>query len=170
MNFNLNISKYTGVLHLSGMMIENTYGFIFVKDVAFDKLYMFSILFIPFSWIICKDECIISYLIKKYKNPKYRLGDEPENVEDISNLFTNKYQYNLFTNINYFLRLFSVLIVNHRTTQISSVILIPTCVLYSFYIYDITYKVNVRKQMCPYFHIILGISLLTIFYKIIMAT
>lgn len=30
MNFNLNISKYIGLLHLSGMMIENTYGFIFV--------------------------------------------------------------------------------------------------------------------------------------------
>jgi len=169
-NFSLNISKYIGLLHLSGMIIESIYGFIFVKHVMFDKLYMISFTFIPFSWIVCNDECIISYLIKKNENPRYRLGDEPENVEDISNFFTNKPQYILFNNINYFLRLFSVIIVNHRTTKISYDILIPTVIFYSFYIYDISYKLNYRKKMHPYFQIIFCLYLLNIFCKIVMAT
>ena len=33
-----------------------------------------------------------------------------------------------------------------RTTKISSLVLIPTITLYSFYIYDITYKANYRKK------------------------
>lgn len=169
-NFSFNISKYIGLLHLSGMIIESTYGFIFVKHITYDKLYIITLTFIPFSWIICNDECIISYLIKKNENPKYRLGDEPENVEDISNFFTNKPQYILFNNINYFLRLFSLIIVNHRTTQISYLTLIPTVTLYSFYIYDITYKLNIRKKMHPYFQIILCLYLLSIFCKIVMSS
>ena len=75
---NSNISKYVGVIHLCGMIIENIYGFLFAKHVLCDKLYAVSFVFIPFSWVVCKDECIISYLIKKYENPHYILGTEPE--------------------------------------------------------------------------------------------
>ena len=168
MKFNLNISKYIGVVHLSGMIIENTYGFIIPKHSLFDKLYIITLTLIPFSWIICKDECIISYLIKKYENPNYVLGNEPENINDITNLFINKTQYIIFCNTNYVLRLFSILIVNNRTTQISEFILVPTIMMYSFYIYDIINVINTRKKMYPYFQIILSIYLLTVFYKTII--
>ena len=66
------------------MIIENIYGFLSSKNIFFDKLYVISFISIPFSWIICKDECIISYVMKKIENPNYILG----NVKDISDLFT----------------------------------------------------------------------------------
>ena len=162
-----NISKYIGIIHICCMIIENIYGFIIGKNILFDKLYIISFVSIPFSWIICKDECIISYLIKKIEKKNYILGSEPENVKDITNLFINEQQYFIFYNINNLLRILSVIIVNKRTTHINYIILIPMYILYLFYTYDITYKLNYRKLLYPYFQIILCLYLFTIFYKTI---
>jgi hypothetical protein len=45
------------------MIIENIYGFFSWKNIVFDKLYIISFVSIPLSWVICKDECIISYSV-----------------------------------------------------------------------------------------------------------
>jgi hypothetical protein len=156
-----------GILHLCGMILENIYGFFNWNNFFLDKLYIISFVSIPFSWVICKDECIISYIIKKIENKNYILGDEPENVKDLSDLFANKHQYMVFYNINILLRICSVFIVNERTTKIYYGIIIPTNILYLFYNYDITYKLNYRKKLYPYFQIILCMFLFTTFYKTI---
>jgi hypothetical protein len=161
---NLDKHKYIGILHLFGMIIENVYGFIIKKNVFFDRLYIISFVSIPLSWVMCKDECIVSYIMKKIENPTYVLGSEPENVKDISNLFANEYQYMIFYNVNTLLRICSVIIVNQRTTDVSYIIFIPTCVLYLYYNYDITYKLNYRKKLYPYFQIILCLYLFATFY------
>ena len=161
-----NISKYVGVIHLCGMIIENIYGFIFAKHVLCDKLYAVSFVVIPFSWVVCKDECIISYLIKKYENPHYILGTEPENVNDITDLFPSRISYELFYHTNHALRIASLIIVNNRTTHVSYFICIPTFLLYSFYIYDITYRFDYRKIMSPHFQIIFCMYLLSMVYNI----
>lgn len=161
------ISKYIGTLHLCGMIIENVYGFFVQKNIMFDKLYIISFVSIPFSWVVCKDECIISYIMKKLENKNYILGDEPENVKDISNLFINENQYLLFYNVNSLCRIFSVIIVNNRTSKINDYLIIPTCILYLYYNYDITYKLNYRKVLYPYFQIILCMYLTIILYKTI---
>lgn len=165
---NYNIKKYIGIFHLCGFIIENIYGFIISKNIFSDKLYIISFVAIPFSWIICKDECFISYTMKKLENPNYILGTEPENVKDISDLFTNKYIYFFFYNINILVRIYSVIIVNNRTTNINILNIIPTCILYLCYNYDITYNLNYRKKLYPYFQIILSLYLFTIFYKTII--
>jgi hypothetical protein len=158
LNNNLNISKYVGIFHLFGMMIENTYGFISYQLINYehknyilpfdklDKLYIVSFISIPFSWSFCKDECIISYLIKKYENPKYILGSEAENADDLINLFPNKNVYFIINKINPILRMGSIILVNNRTTQISYFIISPVILLYLFYIYDIIFKFNYRKK------------------------
>jgi hypothetical protein len=161
------ICKYVGLFHLCGMIAENVYGFFILKNILFDKLYIISFIAIPFSWIVCKVECIISYIMKKMENPYYILGSEPENVKDISNFFTNEYQYIIFYNINTLLRIYSVIIVIKRTTNVDCFVFIPTCMLYLYYNYDITYKLNYRKKLYPYFQIILCSYLFTIFYKTI---
>lgn len=160
--------KYIGIFHLFGMIIENIYGFIVWKNILVDKLYIISFVSIPFSWVIFKDECIISYMMKKIENPNYVLGSEPENVKDISNLFANEYQYTIFYNVNTLLRIWSVIIVNKRTTCINYMIFIPTCILYLYYNYDITYKLNYRKKLYPYFQIILCLYLFATFHEAIL--
>jgi hypothetical protein len=162
---NSNTHKYIGIFHLFGMIIENVYGFISWKNIVFDKLYIISFVSIPLSWVMCKDECIISYIMKKIENPSYVLGSEPENVKDISNLFVNEYQYMIFYNVNTLLRICSVIIVNKRTTRINYMIFIPTSILYLYYNYDITYKLNYIKKLYPYFQIILCLYLFITFYQ-----
>ena len=156
--------KYAGELHLCGMILEDIYGFITNKNI-FDKLYIFSFVAIPFSWVICKDECLISYVIKKIENKKYVLGNEPENVNDISKLFKTKQHYLTFFHINNAARICSVIIVNKRTTNINT-ILIPTCILYLCYNYDITYQFNYRKVVYPYFQIMLCLYFCATCYSI----
>jgi hypothetical protein len=163
----MNYNKYVGIIHLCGMIIENIYGFLILNNIFFDKLYIISFVSIPFSWILCKDECIISYIIKKIENKNYILGNEPENVKDISDLFVNKQQYLIFYNINTLLRICSVFIVNKRTTHISYKFLIPTIILYSYYNYDITYKINYRKKVYPYIQLVFCGYLFIIFIKVL---
>lgn len=160
-------TRIIGILHLCGMIIENIYGFVFVKTDYLDKLYIISFISIPFSWIICKDECIISYITKKMENPNYILGNDPGNVKDISDLFLNGQHYLFFYNINLILRISSVIIVNNRTTNIDYSICLPTYILYLLYNYNITYKLNYVKVLYPFFQIILCVYLFTIFYKTI---
>ena len=81
--------KIIGFIHLCGMIIENMYGFVFIKNIIFDKLYIISFISIPFSWVIFKNECIISYISKKIENPHYTLGNDPSNVKDILNRIHN---------------------------------------------------------------------------------
>jgi len=163
----MNIIFFFGFLHLFGMVTKNIYGIIIAKNIIFDKIYLTIFLSIPISWILCKDECIISYIIKKYNNKNYILGDNPENVDDISELFYNKKIYFIFYNLNQILQIISIIIVNNRTTNISYYIFIPTIILYIFYIYDISYKINYRKIVYPYFQILLLLYLLLCFYKIL---
>jgi len=162
-----NIYKHIGKFHLCGMIMQNVYGFIIGKNNLFDKLYIISFASITFSWIIFKDECVVSYIIKKIENPNYILGNEPDNVKDISSLFTNERQYIIFHNINILLRIGSVIIVNKRTTHIDYLTIIPTCLLQLFYIYDVLYKLNYRKKMYPYFQITLCLYLFTTICKTI---
>ena len=151
--YKINILNMEGIGHLLGIIVEDIYGF--MPIYSFDKLYMLSFITIPFSWVICNDECIISYMIKKRKNKNYILGTEPNNVSDISNIFPSKKHYFVFYNISNVLRICSVYFVNKRTTHIQSSILVPTCILFLCYNYDISYNLQYRKILYPYFHIIL---------------
>lgn len=163
----MNITKIIGFFHLCGMVTENMYGFITTKDLLKDKLYILTFISRPFSWIVCKDECIISYIVKKYENPDYVLGQEPENVKDIFELFYNDNLYSIFYHTNNLLRIVSLYKVNYRTTQISYFIFYPTITLYLFYIYDIKYNFNYRKVVFPCFHIIMCVYLYNLFYNLL---
>ena len=57
--------------------------------------------------MLCKDECIISFLMKKLENPEYVLGKDPSDVSDIINIFPNKKTYELFFHINNISRVIS---------------------------------------------------------------
>ena len=150
------ITTAIGFLHLSVMILENIYGMITIKMPVLDNIYVFSIIGVSFSWILCKDECLISYWIKKYEHPEYILGESPENVSDISDLFPNKELYLWFYHIGNVCRVYSVFLVNGRSIHISSWILHPTMILYIFYVYDILYNTSFRKWLFPYFQIVFG--------------
>jgi len=154
-----------GILHIGGMVLQSIYGILFQKN-TFDILYLQSFLCISISWLVFKDECIISYLMKKYENPKYVLGSEPENITDIIEILPEPIYY-VFFYINHYLRMISVLVVNNRTTTISYYICIPSILMYTFYVYDIHYKMQIRKHAYPYFQIVFFIYLCIFLWKTI---
>ena len=144
---NISIQQIIGFLHLCGMVTENIYGFVIPKTFGHDPVYMTLFLSIPLSWLACKNECLISYLVKKYENPQYIMGSNPENANDISDLFPNPNIYLVFYHINFGLRIGSVIIVNHRSIQIPHNIFIPTLLLYSIYTHDINMKMQITNHM-----------------------
>jgi hypothetical protein len=161
----MKIEYIGGIVHLCGMILESIYGFIFSKNVLLDKLYISTFTLIPFSWIVFKDECIVSYIIKKYENPNYILGDEPNDVRDITDLFDSERIYNTFYQMNHFSRLASLYIVNQRTTCLTMDIIVPTFVLYTFYVYDIHFGTQFRIIFFPGFQIVLCAYLFSMFYN-----
>ena len=96
-----------GFLHLQGMIFLSIYGFFKKFSNQLDKLYLIIFIIIPLSWVFFKNECIISYYIKKYNNPEYILGSQPNNIDDITELFPNKLSYEIFFHINHILRIIS---------------------------------------------------------------
>ena len=143
----LNISKIIGTVHLCGMVTENIYGLVIPRNTHYDKIYMTIFLSIPFSWMLFKNECIISYLIKKHENPQYIMGSNPENANDISDLFTNMNIYLFFYHINYGLRMVSVIHVNDRTTKIQYNLFITTLLMYTIYTHDVNCKTEYTNHI-----------------------
>jgi len=72
----------TGALHLLLTVVGSSYPFLF-KNYTLDILYILFCLSKMLSWLLFKDECIISYLIKKQNNPEYKLGEKPFDLTDI---------------------------------------------------------------------------------------
>lgn len=144
---NISIQQIIGFIHLCGMLTENIYGFVIPKTFGHDPVYMTLFLSIPVSWLVCKNECLIFYLVKKYENPQYIMGSNPENANDISDLFHNLNIYLVFYYINFGLKMTSILIVNHRSTKIQDIIFIPTIILYSIYMHDINCKTEYTNHI-----------------------
>lgn len=142
-----------GRIHLAGMILQSIYGYFpYFQHQLYDTVYLLQNIAIPVSWILCKDECILSYIIKKRENPNYILGSEPQNVKDITDLFPeNPVYYQLFYHINHIVRIGSLIIVNQRVFFLSTSIWYPFLSVYTLYIYDITYQTNYRKTIYSFF-------------------
>ena len=141
------LSKIIGITHIFFMIIINLYGFIKTNNntIICDYIYIISFVSISLSWLLLKDECLISYIDKKYSNPNYILGSEPYNVNDIIDLFPSKQFYNIFYIVNHFFRLSSIIIVNNRLGKASWLIVGPMLLLYSLYVITISISDVVKK-------------------------
>ena len=141
--------KIIGIIHCFGMVFQSFYAVILPKT-DFDWIYLFSFLCIWLSQLAFYDECIISYYIKHLDNPKYRLGDEPENAKDIIELFSTKNQYMIFYHVNTVFRAYSIVTVNARNDYIlPNIVTITAVFMYVAYNYDILYVTNYRCATPP---------------------
>jgi hypothetical protein len=158
--------KWVGIVHIGGMVLENIYGIIFPPNRWYDTIYICTFIGIVYSWLCFKDECLISYIIKKRKNPTYELGSEPGNVEDIIIFFPNHTYYYIFFHVNHILRMISIYIVNDRSFHCSNKTMIPLFSLYTVYVYDILLLSDYRNKIYPYLQIALGFYLMNMIIKI----
>jgi hypothetical protein len=104
-----------GKIHLSGAILRNLYGFVTPDLNEPDTLYLMWYYLLPVSWLLCRGECLVSYLAKKIKNPDYRLGSEANDHSDLVDLFPSKRVYRLFSLVSTATYFTSVQLVFNRT-------------------------------------------------------
>ena len=84
------MEKIITILHFLLFLINSFYAFLFPKN-WFDMYYLLLIFFTALSWTVCKGECIISVLYKKYKDPNYQIGDN-QSLDDLTGMFGEEYK------------------------------------------------------------------------------
>lgn len=124
---NLEVSRKIGWIHIICYFTKNTYGiyssFIYIhpKQIhirnQLDAAYLALFIGLLISWIFFLDECLISYFVKKINNPKYKLGDDSDNMEDMIILFENKDKYKQFENTMTIFYFVSLYIVAYRSSD-----------------------------------------------------
>jgi len=77
-------------IHFLLFIINSFYAFLFSKN-RFDLYYLLLMFLTGLSWTLCKGECILSVIYKKYKDPNYKIG-ENRSVDDLTTLFGEKYK------------------------------------------------------------------------------
>ena len=162
---NLNLTTIIGVFHILGVIFRNMYGFIVPSLSILDYLYLFSYYGIPLSWLLCRGECVISYIAKKIKNPNYQLGSDSDNHSDLVELFPNKQCYHIFSitsTVTYFT---STYIVYHRMCSYGEIncnepLHELTVFVYIIYIIDTGYMNRfIINTFHPYYDIMFGLLL-----------
>ena len=75
-------TNIAGVIHLIGLFTMYSLPILFRNKISY-TLFILVYTLTPISWMLCKDECFISYFVKKFNNPDYKLGDSPDDYNDI---------------------------------------------------------------------------------------
>jgi len=73
-----------GVLHVAEMVFIATYAFILPKHKMVDYMFVFVISVGVLSWLLMKNECFISYAIRKMNDPEYEMGSDALNMNDLT--------------------------------------------------------------------------------------
>lgn len=97
-----------GYLHILFPIIISLYGI--WAPPFLDPLFVVYFLMLNISWIVFKNECIISYFYKKQQNPDYKLGDNidvSDNEELVGKASVKALSTYLF--ITYFINLVFIL-------------------------------------------------------------
>jgi len=84
------MEKIITILHFLLFLLNSLYAFLFPKN-WFDMYYLLLMFFTAITWTVCKGECIISVLYKKYKDPAYQIGNN-QSVDDLTGIFGEEYK------------------------------------------------------------------------------
>lgn len=125
--------KIIGLSHVTLYFLKNTYG-IYSYPNKLDKFYILLFLSLEFSRWYNKNECLISYYVKKWNNPEYCLGENSGNYEDMVCVFNGNVRlYKYFENIMSICYIYSLIVINIRTW------VFPNCIwclfLFCYFIY-----------------------------------
>ena len=103
--------------------------------------------------------------MKKINNPEYKLGDSPDDYNDIIELVDDKDRLEIVYTAMTTVQLISLFIIQQSTPKINPLIFIIVAVLRTLYGYDISWKMNIRKDGYPYIQGITLFSFLILLYQ-----
>jgi hypothetical protein len=132
-----------GVVHFFFAVIMGIYGFIFRKN-NFDLFYLFYNLIVAMSWSFYNGECILTYWIKKYRDPEYTAGVNPTDLADMYLLLGSKELVYLIMSLGIVSSPISFYIVFKRN-HFPFYIYFPYCI--SFLLYNFLLRfISLKKQ------------------------
>jgi hypothetical protein len=85
----MDTSYIISVSHSIIAIVLTSYGILFRRSI-YDFLILIILFSILLTWTFTKGECIISYYVKKYKEPDYKMGSDIH-TKDMFILFGEKY-------------------------------------------------------------------------------
>ena len=74
-----------GLLHSAWTVFIAIYAF--VLPSKYDFVYMIYVLLLVISWLLFKDECVVTYIYRKMMDPSYTLGESAMSLDDASDIF-----------------------------------------------------------------------------------
>ena len=153
-----------GITHSFTSIISNTLP-LCCQHPIINNIFISAYTITPISWILCKDECIISFWVKKIYNPSYKLGQVPHEYPDIVAAIQDLHILNFIYNTNTFLQCLSVVVIQQNTPTISPISFYTPMMLRLIYAYDIKWDTKFRKITFPYFQGIMLYSFGSLLYK-----
>jgi len=158
------LNSIIGFTHSLSSVMINTLP-LYCQNPIVNNIFIFSYTVTPISWILFKDECIISYFVKKIYNPYYKLGQVPNDYADLISIFRDINILNFIYNTNTILQCLSIFVIQQNTPSISYLTFYTPMVLRLIYAYDIKWDTKFRKITFPYFHGIVLYSSGSLFYN-----
>ena len=106
------------------------------KVVAYDFYYMSYILLLLTSWLLMKDECIITYMYKKWLDPSYVMGTDGMDLADAEQIF-GKDPVRFGINILMVFTVASISLVSYRSAFAPPYIWIPFVACFVIYLFTL---------------------------------
>jgi len=163
---------FLNIIHIGLIILLLIYPYIISKNYLYDTCYIFLFIFGKLSWILCKDECYISYLFKKIDNPNYVLGDNSRELSDITKIYKNKYlQYIMSGLVILFPIIYAIniIIVNLRSNIIQKLLMYLIIIFYFIYLYYVHFikanSSNNNSKLINLFKFIYFIFLIYVIYN-----
>ena len=132
----MNIYLYlVELFHCINELFISFYIFIF-RTNTYDNIYILYVFLIVLSWLLLKNECILSYIEKKLLDDTYKLGDSP---------YIHPYQTyypKILQKILRFLKFLNLIVILYRNTE-NIYIILMTIFIFIFqirYIYLYKYE------------------------------
>jgi hypothetical protein len=153
-----------GFTHSFSSIMINTLPICYQHPISND-IFILAYTITPISWILFKDECLISFFVKMMYNPQYILGQTPNDYSDLVSAFRDIRALNFIFNTNTFLQCLSLWHIQQNTTSISPISFYIPMTLRLIYTYDIKWDTKFRKITFPYFQGIMLYSYGSLLYK-----
>jgi hypothetical protein len=132
-------------LHIICPFIISTY--LFWRADTFDIFYVYYFITLNISWLLFKDECLISYIYKKINDPSYVLGAST-NVDDFEYILGKNISDKM---INYYIPFmyvlnFLVIIYLGKLENSVKIFMLLSVISYCIYIYSLKSNMNLNSR------------------------
>jgi hypothetical protein len=144
-----------GTIHIIFSFLISIYSL--WRRPSYDFLYLLYFLLLNISWILMKNECVVSYLIKTLEDDSYKLGENLE-VEDYQSVLGSK-GASAFLNFILFMYAFNVMFVLLKGQLPAKVkmFVLASLVSYLVYIFSLRSQLSLdAKDIIGQFHLLIS--------------